>query len=217
MLHDPRHPYTVGLLRCIPRGGVRKDHGRLDTIPGFLPSLGAELPGLRLRRPLRARRGALPHRGAAARRRSAAATRAAATSTSGRRRCRARWPPTLALPRDRPRADAAARGSTISARCSSSTGTTSTRSSASALGDLAGRDARARRRVGQRQDDARADAARDRRSPTTGARRARRARARAALPEARRARTCARSRSSSRIPTRRSTGVTRCGGSCAAR
>ncbi len=45
ILQDPRHPYTVGLLRCIPRGGVRKDHGRLDTIPGFLPSLGAPLPG----------------------------------------------------------------------------------------------------------------------------------------------------------------------------
>ena len=45
VLQDPRHPYTVGLLRCIPRGGVRKDHGRLDTIPGFLPTLGAELPG----------------------------------------------------------------------------------------------------------------------------------------------------------------------------
>ena len=45
VLQDPRHPYTVGLLRCIPRGGVRKDHGRLDTIPGFLPPLGAELPG----------------------------------------------------------------------------------------------------------------------------------------------------------------------------
>jgi peptide/nickel transport system ATP-binding protein len=42
---DPRHPYTVGLLRCIPRRGVRKDQTRLDTIPGFLPSLGAELPG----------------------------------------------------------------------------------------------------------------------------------------------------------------------------
>jgi peptide/nickel transport system ATP-binding protein len=40
VLTDPRHPYTVGLIRCIPRGGVRKDHGRLDTIPGFLPNLG---------------------------------------------------------------------------------------------------------------------------------------------------------------------------------
>jgi peptide/nickel transport system ATP-binding protein len=45
VLQDPRHPYTVGLLRCIPRGGARKDHGRLDTIPGFLPSLGDDLPG----------------------------------------------------------------------------------------------------------------------------------------------------------------------------
>ena len=45
VLQDPRHPYTVGLLRCIPRGGVRKDHGRLDTIAGFLPSIGADLSG----------------------------------------------------------------------------------------------------------------------------------------------------------------------------
>jgi peptide/nickel transport system ATP-binding protein len=45
VLQDPRHPYTVGLLRCIPRGGVRKDRGRLDTIPGFLPSLGSSIAG----------------------------------------------------------------------------------------------------------------------------------------------------------------------------
>jgi len=45
LLRDPRHPYTVGLLRCVPRGGVRKDHGRLDTIPGFMPNVGEELPG----------------------------------------------------------------------------------------------------------------------------------------------------------------------------
>jgi peptide/nickel transport system ATP-binding protein len=45
VLHDPRHPYTVGLIRCIPRGGARKDLGRLDTIAGFLPSPGDELPG----------------------------------------------------------------------------------------------------------------------------------------------------------------------------
>jgi peptide/nickel transport system ATP-binding protein len=37
---EPRHPYTVGLLRCIPRRGQRKDHGRLDSIPGFLPQPG---------------------------------------------------------------------------------------------------------------------------------------------------------------------------------
>jgi peptide/nickel transport system ATP-binding protein len=41
---NPRHPYTVGMLRCIPRRGQRKDHGRLDSIPGFLPPPGANLP-----------------------------------------------------------------------------------------------------------------------------------------------------------------------------
>jgi peptide/nickel transport system ATP-binding protein len=44
VFHDPRHPYAVGLLRCVPRGGARKDRERLDTIPGFLPGLGADLP-----------------------------------------------------------------------------------------------------------------------------------------------------------------------------
>jgi peptide/nickel transport system ATP-binding protein len=42
---DPRHPYTVGLLRCIPRAGRHKGRDRLDTIPGYLPQLGAHLPG----------------------------------------------------------------------------------------------------------------------------------------------------------------------------
>lgn len=42
---NPRHPYTVALLRCLPRGGKRKDQGRLDTIPGFLPSPGATITG----------------------------------------------------------------------------------------------------------------------------------------------------------------------------
>ncbi len=35
---DPRHPYTVGLLRCLPRRGAGKRTARLDTIPGFLPA-----------------------------------------------------------------------------------------------------------------------------------------------------------------------------------
>jgi peptide/nickel transport system ATP-binding protein len=38
---DPRHPYTVGLLRCVPSYGRRKNHGRLETIPGFLPAPGS--------------------------------------------------------------------------------------------------------------------------------------------------------------------------------
>jgi peptide/nickel transport system ATP-binding protein len=45
IFENPRHPYTVGLLRCIPRRGQRKDHGRLDSIPGFLPQPGHTLPG----------------------------------------------------------------------------------------------------------------------------------------------------------------------------
>ncbi|HXV34696.1 MAG TPA: ABC transporter ATP-binding protein [Gaiellaceae bacterium] len=45
VFRDPRHPYTVGLLRCLPRGGARKDERRLDTIPGVLPAPGADLPG----------------------------------------------------------------------------------------------------------------------------------------------------------------------------
>jgi peptide/nickel transport system ATP-binding protein len=45
VFENPRHPYTVGLLRCLPRGGERKDVHRLDTIPGFLPVPGADLPG----------------------------------------------------------------------------------------------------------------------------------------------------------------------------
>jgi peptide/nickel transport system ATP-binding protein len=45
VFNDPRHPYTVGLLRCLPKRGRRKDHGRLDTIPGFLPAPGAKIAG----------------------------------------------------------------------------------------------------------------------------------------------------------------------------
>jgi len=45
IFRNPRHPYTVGLLRCLPRRGRRKDHGRLDTIPGFLPAPGAQITG----------------------------------------------------------------------------------------------------------------------------------------------------------------------------
>ncbi|TIQ35552.1 MAG: ABC transporter ATP-binding protein, partial [Mesorhizobium sp.] len=45
VFNDPRHPYTVALLRCLPRGGQRKDQGRLDTIPGFLPGIGVAIKG----------------------------------------------------------------------------------------------------------------------------------------------------------------------------
>jgi peptide/nickel transport system ATP-binding protein len=42
---DPRHPYTVGLLRCLPQPGRRKDHGRLDSIPGYPPAPQAKIQG----------------------------------------------------------------------------------------------------------------------------------------------------------------------------
>ncbi len=42
---DPRHPYTLGLLRCVPRPGMRKNSRPLDSIPGSLPPLGLEVQG----------------------------------------------------------------------------------------------------------------------------------------------------------------------------
>jgi peptide/nickel transport system ATP-binding protein len=44
LFRNPRHPYTVGLLRCIPAWGSRKADGALDTIPGFPPPVGAKIP-----------------------------------------------------------------------------------------------------------------------------------------------------------------------------
>jgi peptide/nickel transport system ATP-binding protein len=41
---DPQHPYTVGLLRSLPRLGVRKTERTLTTIPGLLPLIGTSLP-----------------------------------------------------------------------------------------------------------------------------------------------------------------------------
>ena len=85
---DPRHPYTVGLLRCMPAYGRRKNQGRLETIPGFLPPPGIDQRPLRVRRSLRQRDRALSR---ARRRRpsiSAAACRAASIP-SARRTCRA--------------------------------------------------------------------------------------------------------------------------------
>ena len=42
---NPRHPYTVALLRCVPRHGRRKDHGRLDSIRGTPPKPDEDLHG----------------------------------------------------------------------------------------------------------------------------------------------------------------------------
>ena len=63
---DPRHPYTVGLLRCIPRRG-RLQGRRLAGHDPRVPAVARRRPGgLHLRRPLRPGRGPLPHRAPAA-------------------------------------------------------------------------------------------------------------------------------------------------------
>ena len=41
---SPQHPYTIGLLRSLPRRGVRKTEKALATIPGILPLIGTDLP-----------------------------------------------------------------------------------------------------------------------------------------------------------------------------
>ncbi len=45
VFEDPRHPYTVGLLRCIPRRDAKRGRGKLDTIAGFPPEPGYEPSG----------------------------------------------------------------------------------------------------------------------------------------------------------------------------
>jgi peptide/nickel transport system ATP-binding protein len=45
LFDNPRHPYTVGLLRCLPARGRRKSDGPLETIRGSMPSPGAVIGG----------------------------------------------------------------------------------------------------------------------------------------------------------------------------
>jgi peptide/nickel transport system ATP-binding protein len=44
VFENPQHPYTLGLLRSLPRHGVRKSQRPLATIPGNLPQIGTNLP-----------------------------------------------------------------------------------------------------------------------------------------------------------------------------
>jgi peptide/nickel transport system ATP-binding protein len=39
LFSEPRHPYTIGLMRSIPVAGLDKKQGKLSTIPGSVPSL----------------------------------------------------------------------------------------------------------------------------------------------------------------------------------
>jgi len=46
---DTRHPYTRGLLACLPRPGVTRAGERLGTIPGVVPSLIGRIGGCAFR------------------------------------------------------------------------------------------------------------------------------------------------------------------------
>ena len=46
---NPRHPYTRGLLACLPTPGVTKPGSRLGTIPGVVPSLVGGIEGCAFR------------------------------------------------------------------------------------------------------------------------------------------------------------------------
>lgn len=63
----PLHPYTRGLLRCIPQPGKTKRGSKLGTIPGIVPSLIGDVQGcaFRTRCPhaVVACRDAIPERG----------------------------------------------------------------------------------------------------------------------------------------------------------
>ena len=163
VLPIPRHPYTVGLLRCIP--ARRRPEGSVAGSTRSRASCRASarpLSAASSRDRCASGRRPLPDGGAAPLR----------ARRPARRRCfyhdRAQT-----LPREhggrprvaggRPRRGAPARVRLTWARCSSSTGHDVHALVGVQRGDLAGRDARARRRVGERQDDARAHAARDRR------------------------------------------------------
>jgi peptide/nickel transport system ATP-binding protein len=45
VFRSPKHPYSLSLVRCLPRLDQHKSTHRLASIPGFLPAPGAVLPG----------------------------------------------------------------------------------------------------------------------------------------------------------------------------
>ena len=67
VFEEPKHPYTVGLLQCLPRHGVRKTERALFTIPGTLPQIGTPLPTCVYVDRCALADETVPHRGAAGR------------------------------------------------------------------------------------------------------------------------------------------------------
>ena len=65
VFEEPKHPYTIGLLQCLPRHAVRKTERALFTIPGSLAPDRRRPADVCVRRSLRARRRDVPHHPAA--------------------------------------------------------------------------------------------------------------------------------------------------------
>ncbi|MBM3606854.1 MAG: ABC transporter ATP-binding protein [Alphaproteobacteria bacterium] len=49
VFRQPAHPYTRGLLECIPRHGQSAHHDKLGSIPGIVPSLVGKIEGCSFR------------------------------------------------------------------------------------------------------------------------------------------------------------------------
>ena len=169
-------PASLHTARGRPQGPRPAGHD-----PGLPAAARHRAPGLRLRRSLRARRRALPRGGASVLRRLLGAPEQVLVPRTGARPSRARWQPTSSC-RGRPLA-AAARGARRADEGVQATRSRRPCAHRRQRRDLAGRDARPRRRVGQREDDPRADAA-GHRPIDVGKRDARGNAATRALPEA---------------------------------
>ena len=148
-------PTRSGCCAASRARGQRKDHGRLDTIPGFLPVAGAELPGCVFAERCAFADDRCRTRAAAARSRSGRSTSARCHFHERAATCRARRPRSVA---DR---HAVARGRAAPAPLGAredvpAVGPRHPRAGRRLGRPLARRDARPRRRVRLRQDDARA-------------------------------------------------------------
>ena len=159
---EPRHPYTVGLLRCLPRLGLDRRLRRLDTIPGFPPSGPEAIEGCIFANRCGLVRERLPQPSCRRCSTSAPAGAAAASSRRNRRTCPGSSRPIRSnAVRPTPRSHPCLR-SRVSAKTFGGG-----RHSIHALRDVSfdiagGRNPGPRRRVGQRQIDHRPHSARPR-------------------------------------------------------
>ena len=61
VFEEPKHPYTIGLLQCLPRHAHPQDRAGAVHDPGLAAPDRRRPAHVRVRRPLRARRRDLPH------------------------------------------------------------------------------------------------------------------------------------------------------------